>query len=109
VLHRRGLRFRVQQRPLTSCRRVVDVVFPRQKIAVFVDGCFWHVCPQHFMWPHANAAWWRDKLTRNQVRDTDTDERLRAAGWTPFHVWEHENLEQAADRLIIFLERNQHA
>ena len=67
---------------------------------MFVDGCFWHVCPQHFMWPRSNASWWREKLTRNQARDQDTDERLRAAGWTPFRVWEHDDFEAAAARLV---------
>ena len=81
-------------------RRHADVVFRPARVAVYVDGCFWHRCPDHFMWPKANAEWWRQKIERNQARDADTDAQLTAAGWVPFHVWEHEDLEAAADRLL---------
>lgn len=66
---------------------------------VFVDGCFWHVCPEHATWPKANAGWWRRKLRKNVERDRDTDERLRALGWAVERVWEHEAAEDAADRI----------
>lgn len=91
LLHRRGLRFRIHARPLPTLRREADVLFPRAKVAVFVDGCFWHGCPEHASWPKANAAWWRKKIERNRIRDAETDTRLRAAGWRIIRAWEHED------------------
>src|SRR5262245_3398365 len=80
-LHRRGLRFRVQ-RPLDfDRRRRADIVFPRERVAVFVDGCFWHSCPEHATFPQANAEFWRTKLARNVERDRDTDRRLADLDW----------------------------
>ena len=98
-LFRRGLRYRVDEvLPLTGIRRRSDVTFRRAKVAVFVDSCFWHVCPDHQTWPKANADWWAAKLARNVERDRDTDERLREAGWTVCpHVGEREGCERAAD------------
>jgi DNA mismatch endonuclease (patch repair protein) len=99
-LHRRGLRFFVGRPPLASeKRRRADIVFPRARVAVFVDGCFWHGCPQHMTWPKANAGWWRAKIMANVARDRRTDERLREAGWTVVRVWEHEAVDAAADRV----------
>jgi DNA mismatch endonuclease, patch repair protein len=89
-LHRQGLRYRVDHSPLPGLRRRADVVFSRARIAVYVDGCFWHGCPVHATWPTANAAFWREKIEGNRRRDRDTDEKLRAAGWIPVRVWEHE-------------------
>jgi DNA mismatch endonuclease (patch repair protein) len=94
-LHRRGLRFRVHY-PLPHLRRRADIAFPRQRIAVFVDGCFWHGCPQHGTWPKQNANWWRDKIEVNRRRDADTDARLKEEGWSVVRVWEHEAAEAAA-------------
>lgn len=99
-LHRRGLRYRVDVAPITGVRRRADVVFPRQKAAIFVDGCFWHVCPIHATWPKNNAKWWREKLENNVQRDRDTDRRLENAGWTTVRVWEHEDPIEAADRVV---------
>jgi len=79
-----------------SIRVKVDVLFPRQRIAVFVDGCFWHACPDHMTWPKANADWWHAKLTRNRGRDQRVNTDLRAAGWTVIRVWEHETPDEAA-------------
>src|SRR3954465_846748 len=90
-LHRRGLRFRLQRRVDFDRRRRIDIAFPRERVAVFVDGCFWHRCPEHATFPRANGSFWSDKLDRNVARDRDTDERLRAAGWTVIRVWEHED------------------
>jgi DNA mismatch endonuclease (patch repair protein) len=67
---------------------------------VFVDGCFWHGCPEHGTWPKQNADWWREKIEANQRRDRDTDARLQAAGWTVIRVWEHEDPTQAADQIV---------
>lgn len=99
-LHRRGLRFFVDRRlPASGARRRIDIAFPRRHVAVLVDGCFWHGCPEHASWPKANAAWWKAKIETNRARDRDTDERLRSAGWTVIRVWEHESPIEAADRI----------
>jgi DNA mismatch endonuclease (patch repair protein) len=99
TLHKRGLRFRLHRRLLTNSRRTVDVVFLRARVAVFLDGCFWHGCPSHGTWPKNNADWWREKIETNIARDRDTDRRLEELGWTVVRVWEHEPIEAAADRL----------
>ena len=99
-LYRRGLRYFVDFPPLKADRRRrADVVFPRARVAIYVDGCFWHGCPLHATWPKTNAQWWRQKIERNRARDRSTDEALRDAGWTVVRVWEHEDAEVAADRV----------
>ncbi|MGQ0846836.1 MAG: very short patch repair endonuclease [Sporichthyaceae bacterium] len=100
LLHRAGLRYRVDYRPIKEVRRKADVVFTKAKVAVFVDGCFWHNCPTHGTWPKANAEWWREKLEGNTARDRNTDERLAEAGWTVVRIWEHEVPEEAATKVI---------
>lgn len=99
TLHAAGLRYRVDHPVLAGVRRCPDVVFLRARVAVFVDGCFWHSCPQHSVLPKNNADWWATKLQRTVDRDRDTDHRLRAAGWLPLRVWEHEAPESAAARI----------
>jgi len=99
LLHARGLRYRVDVAPLPGLRRRADVVFTRARLAVFVDGCFWHRCPLHGTSPRSNAGWWRDKLDRNVQRDRDTDRALSEAGWQVLRVWEHEQPETAAERV----------
>jgi DNA mismatch endonuclease (patch repair protein) len=99
ALHAAGLRYRVERPVLPGMRRRADVVFGPAKVAVFVDGCFWHVCPQHATSPKANAHWWREKLDRNRERDRDTDRLLREQGWLPVRVWEHEEMDEAAVRI----------
>lgn len=96
-LFARGLRYRVNFEILRKPRRTADVVFPGKKIAVFVDGCFWHGCPLHATWPKQNARFWQQKIDANRVRDADTTERLRSMGWTVLRVWEHEPAALAAD------------
>lgn len=98
-LRRLGLRFKVHQLLLAGKRRRADVVFPSARVVVFVDGCFWHVCPLHATWPKSNAAWWRKKLEENERRDRDSDARLREAGWTVVRVWGHEPPAEAAKRI----------
>jgi len=98
LLHRRGLRFRVHY-VLPNLRRRADIAFPRRRLAVFVDGCFWHGCPQHGTWPKENADWWREKIEANRRRDADTDARLKEQGWSVVRVWEHEAPESAAQTI----------
>ncbi|MEU8089305.1 very short patch repair endonuclease [Micromonospora chalcea] len=100
ALHREGLRYRVGL-PVTGLpRRTIDIAFTRVKLAVFVDGCFWHGCPQHATWPKANAAWWEAKILKNRERDRETTRQLEGAGWTVIRIWEHESAESAAGRLV---------
>ncbi|RBY97950.1 very short patch repair endonuclease [Blastococcus sp. TF02-8] len=95
-LHRRGLRFRVDW-PLPGMpRRRADIAFTRSRVAVFVDGCFWHSCPEHRTAPVANKAWWAAKLEANVSRDRDTDQHLTALGWTVLRFWEHQDPLAAA-------------
>ena len=98
ALHKRGLRFRVH-RTVTGTRRTIDVAFPRARVAVFVDGCFWHGCPLHGTFPQNNAAWWREKIAANQERDADTVRRLSAIDWEVLRFWEHEDTESVAETI----------
>ena len=96
ALHRRGLRFRAAfQSREVRCR--IDVAFTRLQLAVFVDGCFWHGCPEHGTSPRTNASYWSQKLAGNQARDRRVDAALKAAGWRVIRVWEHDDPERAAD------------
>ena len=104
-LHRRGFRYRVDLPVPGVSRARPDIVFPRQKVAVFVDGCFWHSCPEHGTMPKKNREWWQAKLAANVERDRRHDEDLEAAGWTVVRVWEHEDVHEAADRVVRELER----
>jgi len=98
-LHRRGLRFRVDTPVLADKRRRVDIVFGPTKVAVFVDGCFWHGCPVHATQPRANSSYWRDKIATNQRRDRDTDRQLEAASWMVIRIWEHDDPIGAASHI----------
>ena len=89
-LHAMGLRYRVSARPVQTLRRTADIVFTRARVAVFIDGCFWHGCPEHYQAPVRNGAFWLAKRMRNRERDAETDAALTAAGWTPLRFWEHE-------------------
>ncbi|WP_238015564.1 very short patch repair endonuclease [Dactylosporangium sp. AC04546] len=97
-LHRRGLRFRVNHPGLPGRP---DLAFTRAKVAVFVDGCFWHCCPEHGTIPRNNRDWWRAKLDRNVARDRAKDVALADLGWVVLHVWEHEAPDAAADRVEV--------
>ena len=96
AVHALGLRYRVSVRPLPSIKRTADLVFTRAKVAVFLDGCFWHGCPDHHTKSVTNAAYWADKVERNQARDCETNNLLKEAGWTVVRIWEHENPNEAA-------------
>lgn len=100
AVHRQGLRFRVDQRPLADVRRRADLVIRRAKVAVFMDGCFWHGCPLHYSAPQANRAYWADKLQANADRDRETDRLLEEAGWLPLRFWEHDDPEEAAQEVL---------
>lgn len=101
LVHGRGLRYRVDAPlPITGVRRRADLLFSRARLAVFVDGCYWHSCPDHGSRPKANAGWWASKLAANVQRDRDTDRRLQEAGWRVMRIWEHENPAEAAGHII---------
>lgn len=91
-----GLRYRIHQSLLKGSRREVDIVFPKARVAIFVDGCYWHCCPEHGSIPRANRQWWEEKLNSNKQRDRDTNERLEQDGWRVIRVWEHEDPVDAA-------------
>ena len=96
-LYRIGLRYRVDYEVLKKPRRVADVAFPGLRIAIFVDGCFWHGCPEHASWPKRNAEFWRQKIEANRLRDADTNSRLLDVSWTVLRFWEHESPIKAAE------------
>lgn len=98
-LYRRGLRYRVDFEVLKKPRRVAGVAFPGRRIAVFVDGCFWHGCPEHATWPKQNAEFWRQKIEANRLRDAGTNSRLFDAGWTVLRFWEHQQPIDAAEAI----------
>ncbi|WP_436496164.1 DNA mismatch endonuclease Vsr [Actinokineospora sp. HUAS TT18] len=99
LLHRRGLRYRVDAQPLPEIRRTADVLFPGDRVAIFVDGCFWHGCPKHYRPAVKKAEFWSEKIAGNRTRDIETNEILRAAGWHVIRIWEHENPTLAAERV----------
>ncbi|WP_374072538.1 very short patch repair endonuclease [Alloalcanivorax xenomutans] len=99
-LHKMGLRYRVAFEVLKKPRRVADIAFPGIRLAVFVDGCFWHGCPEHATWPKRNADFWRDKIETNRSRDADTNERLRSIGWRVLRFWEHDSPLVAAEIVV---------
>ena len=108
LLHARGLRYRVAARPLKGVRRTADLVFRPSRVAVFVDGCFWHRCPDHATDPKVNSGYWEPKLARNVDRDRETDQLLERAGWLSVRVWEHEDAAVAADRVARIVEARRH-
>jgi DNA mismatch endonuclease (patch repair protein) len=105
ALSERGLRYRVDA-ALPGTRRRADVAFIGAKIAVFVDGCFWHGCPRHGTWPKANSEWWREKIEGNRRRDRDTDKRLKRDGWLVLRFWEHDNPIDAAAGVASIVQRH---
>lgn len=105
ALHRRGMRFRKHVRPVRGLACTVDVVFPTEKLAVFIDGCYWHSCPEHASSPITNGDWWRGKLAATRERDVRNTQSLKDAGWTVLRVWEHEDAEAAAAHVSEVLQR----
>jgi DNA mismatch endonuclease (patch repair protein) len=97
ALHARGLRFRKDYRiEVTGLAVRADIAFPRQRLAVFVDGCFWHACPDHGTQPRSNDHYWTPKLRRNQERDVRVNDGLVGAGWTVVRAWEHQPIDEVA-------------
>lgn len=99
ALHGQGLRFRKNFSPVPGMRCRVDVVFTAARLAVFVDGCFWHSCPAHGNAPRTNGDWWRRKLAANVERDHRNTAQLTEAGWTVLRLWEHEPVPTMVDRV----------
>lgn len=99
VLHSRGIRFRVDTKPEPDLRVKGDVVWRGVRLIVFIDGCFWHGCPQHATRPRANADWWAQKLDNNVQRDRRNNANLVARGWTVLRFWEHEDPYDVADQI----------
>ncbi|MDT0308361.1 very short patch repair endonuclease [Streptomyces sp. DSM 44917] len=99
LLHATGHRYRLHRPVPGMRRRTIDIAFPGPKVAVFLDGCFWHGCPEHATHPKANKEWWREKLDRNVSRDRETTQRLTEEGWTVLRFWEHEPSDEVAARI----------
>ncbi|OAV77188.1 very short patch repair endonuclease [Dietzia sp. 111N12-1] len=93
-LHRRGRRFFVNRRPVATIRRTSDILFPRKKVAVLIDGCFWHGCPVHRTWPKRNSDFWREKIETNIARDIETTRLWEAEGWQVLRFWEHQLIDE---------------
>ncbi|RKT83624.1 T/G mismatch-specific endonuclease [Saccharopolyspora antimicrobica] len=100
LVHARGLRYRLCARPLPGLRRTADMVFRPTKIAVFIDGCYWHGCPEHYKAPRTNPGYWSDKVARNIARDRDTDKQLTESGWLVLRFWEHESAEECVHKIV---------
>jgi len=97
ILHAQGFRYRVNYRPEVGLRRTADIVFTRARVAVFIDGCFWHGCPDHYQRPASHQNYWDAKVQGNRARDLDTTERLQGQGWVVLRFWEHCTPEAVAD------------
>jgi DNA mismatch endonuclease (patch repair protein) len=100
LIHRAGLRYSIDSMPVAKIRRRADIVFTVRKIAVFIDGCFWHGCPEHFVAPKSHVEYWDAKINRNCARDRATDESLKAAGWHVLRYWSHEDPTSVAADII---------
>ncbi len=100
LVHAAGLRYRVAVRPLPKMRRTADLVFRPVRVAVFIDGCFWHGCPEHFVLPKTNPAYWESKIGGNVTRDRDTDGRLADEGWLVLRFWEHQSPAECAEAVV---------
>ncbi|QIR70707.1 very short patch repair endonuclease [Kocuria sp. KD4] len=105
LLHAAGLRYRVSIRPEPGLRRTADIVFTKKKIAIFIDGCYWHGCPEHCHLTSSNYDYWLQKIEGNKRRDAQTNAHLRAAGWTVLRYWEHTPAEDVVDEIIGTLEQ----
>lgn len=98
-IHSKGLRYFVHRAPLPNWRRTADIVFPRLRLAVFIDGCYWHACPIHRVCPKSNTEWWQQKFEATRRRDAETSRILLDSGWQVLRFWEHENPDDIAARI----------
>jgi len=103
ALFTRGLRYRKNHPPVAGLRTRADIAFIGPRVAVYVDGCFWHGCPEHASWPKRNGTFWRKKIEANIARDRRIDTLLRNAGWKVVRIWEHEDPKVAAERIALVL------
>ncbi|MET8744373.1 very short patch repair endonuclease [Streptomyces sp. NPDC004728] len=108
LVHASGLRYRVAAKPLPGLRRTADMVFRPAKVAVFIDGCYWHGCPEHYVPPKTNPGYWSDKVARNVARDRDTDQRLAEAGWLVLRFWEHQDSDACALTIVGAVRKRRH-
>lgn len=96
-----GARYRVDFAPdPANRRRRADIVFTRRRLAVFIDGCFWHGCPEHFVTPKSNREYWSAKISRNRARDADTSEQLEAIGWSVIRFWGHDDPDEIVAAIL---------
>jgi DNA mismatch endonuclease (patch repair protein) len=107
LLHAHGLRYRVNYRPVTGLRRTADIVFTKQKVAVFIDGCFWHGCLDHYQRPASNQEYWDAKIAANRARDASTTELLSDSGWTVLRFWEHCTSADIATEIVTLIAQRQ--
>ncbi|MEV8345517.1 very short patch repair endonuclease [Streptomyces niveus] len=105
LVHAQGLRYRVAAKPIPDLRRTADLVFRPVKVAVFIDGCYWHGCPDHYVAPRTNSGYWSGKVAGNISRDRDTDQQLSEAGWTVLRFWEHESPGDCALKITTTVRR----
>lgn len=106
LLHARGRRYRVNYRPIPSMRRTVDIAFTKARVAILIDGCFWHHCPTHYVEPRTRTGFWRAKIAANVERDCETNKVLREAGWTVLRFWEHEDPGEVVHAIELVLDLN---
>ena len=99
-IHALGLRYRVDSRPVADLNIRADLIFSKLRLAIFIDGCFWHSCPMHQSTPKANGSWWMTKLNANRERDDRANSRLRDYGWTVLRFWEHEDPDEVARSVL---------
>lgn len=105
ALHRRGWRYHVDTRPEPDLRTRADLVFRSRRVAVFVDGCYWHGCPAHYKTPGTRGEWWDEKIQANRVRDRAATRALEEKAWAVVRVWEHEPAETAVATIEAALRR----
>lgn len=100
LVHKSGLRYSINVRPAHEINRRADIVFRSAKVAVFVNGCFWHGCPRHYVTPKSNKQFWSEKVRKNRQRDTETKKLLRKRGWKVLVLWEHQDLSKCAATIV---------
>jgi DNA mismatch endonuclease, patch repair protein len=94
-----NIEFETNAFPIAGFKRKADILLRDKKIAIFIDGCFWHGCPIHGTWPKQNAEFWKEKILKNKDRDKDTNIKLAEFGWKVIRVWEHEEMKDVAQRI----------